>query len=134
MSSERRSWNMGRVRGKDTTPELVVRRLAHRLGLRFRLHASNLPGRPDLVLPKYKVAIFVHGCFWHRHEGCRRTTIPATRREFWLTKFSDTVKRDRRNETALQDLGWNVLVVWECEVKKLDELATRLEQLTTSMK
>lgn len=113
----RRSANMSKVRGKDTGPELRVRSLAHRMGLRFRLHREDLPGTPDLVFPRHRLAVFVHGCFWHRHEGCRRATTPGTRREFWSTKFAATVERDARQTKALEDLGWRVLVVWECELK-----------------
>lgn len=108
---------MARVRGKDTGPEMKVRRAAHAMGLRFRLHRKDLPGRPDLVFPKYKLAVFVHGCFWHRHAGCRRATMPATRADFWQAKFDATMTRDIRQVEALQALGWQVLVFWECELK-----------------
>lgn len=113
----RRSANMAKVKGKDTGPELRVRRLAHRLGLRFRLHRKDLPGRPDLVFPRHGLAVFVHGCFWHRHDGCRRSTVPATRTGFWEAKFAATIDRDARQIRALHDLGWRVLVIWECELK-----------------
>lgn len=122
----RRSANMARVRGKDTGPELRVRRAAHRLGLRFRLHRKDLPGKPDLVLPKYRLAVFVHGCFWHRHEGCRRATMPASRTEFWTAKFAATISRDRRQIAELQALGWRAVVIWECELKDDLELETVL--------
>lgn len=117
LTSERRSWNMSRIKGHDTGPELRLRSLLHRAGFRFRLHAKKLPGRPDIVLPKYQGAIFVHGCFWHRHPGCRNTTTPSTRREFWQEKFDDNVSRDTRNRAALEAAGWTVLTVWECELK-----------------
>lgn len=113
----RRSANMAKVRGKDTGPELRVRTVAHRMGLRFRLHRKDLPGKPDLVFPKHRLAVFVHGCFWHRHEGCRRATTPSTRREFWEAKFAATVERDARQTAALESAGWRVLVLWECELK-----------------
>lgn len=113
----RRSANMAKVRGKDTGPELRVRTIAHRMGLRFRLHRKDLPGKPDLVFPKHRLAVFVHGCFWHRHEGCRRATMPSTRREFWEAKFAATVERDARQTAALESAGWRVLVLWECELK-----------------
>ena len=113
----RRSANMAKVRGKNTGPELLVRRIAHAMGLRFRLHRSDLPGSPDLVLPRHKLVVFVHGCFWHRHEGCRRASVPATRQEFWDGKFAATVERDRRNLTVLEQSGWKVLTLWECELK-----------------
>ena len=108
---------MARVRGKDTAPELRVRRIAHRMGLRFRLHRRDLPGTPDLVFPKHRLAVFVHGCFWHRHPGCGRASTPSTRPEFWQAKFDGNVERDRRRQAELIALGWTVLVLWECELK-----------------
>ncbi len=117
LTSERRSWNMSRIRGRDTAPEMLLRSLLHRAGFRFRLHAKQLPGRPDVVLPRYRTAIFVHGCFWHRHPGCRNATSPTTRREFWQEKFEGNVSRDARNRAALEAAGWTVLTVWECELK-----------------
>ncbi|PXW64642.1 T/G mismatch-specific endonuclease [Chelatococcus asaccharovorans] len=117
LTSERRSWNMSRIRGRDTGPELVLRSLLHRAGFRFRLHAKQLPGRPDIILPRYRTAIFVHGCFWHRHPGCRNATTPSTRREFWQAKFDGNVSRDARNQAELEAAGWTVLTVWECELK-----------------
>ena len=110
-----RSALMARVRGKDTTPELAVRRAAHKLGYRFRLHRRDLPGTPDMVLPRLRLAVFIHGCFWHRHQGCKRCTSPKTRVEFWDAKFAANQQRDRRNEHLLRELGWRVEVVWECE-------------------
>lgn len=126
LTSERRSWNMSRIRGRDTRPELRLRSLLHRAGFRFRLHAKQLPGRPDVVLPKYRTVIFVHGCFWHRHPGCRNATIPSTRREFWQEKFDSNVSRDARNQAALEAAGWTVLTVWECELKADAESIIRL--------
>lgn len=117
LTSERRSWNMSRIRGQDTGPELVLRSLLHRAGFRFRLHAKQLPGRPDIILPRYRTAIFVHGCFWHRHPGCRNATTPSTRREFWQAKFDGNISRDARNQAELEAAGWTVLTVWECELK-----------------
>ena len=111
----KRSALMRRIRGKDTTPERTVRRMSHSLGYRFRLHRRNLPGTPDLTFPRLRKVIFVHGCFWHRHTGCRRTTTPKTRVEYWRKKFEQNVERDRRNVATLHALGWEVLVVWECE-------------------
>lgn len=113
---ERRSRNMARVRGKNTGPEMRVRRIAHRMGLRFRLHRADLPGKPDLVLPRHHVAVFVHGCFWHRHTNCRRASMPRTREDFWRAKFDATVARDQRQKSALIELGWTVVVLWECEL------------------
>lgn len=116
ISKERRSWNMSRIRGKDTKPEILLRSHLHQAGYRFRLHVPNLPGKPDIVLPKYKTVIFVHGCFWHRHEGCSNSTMPKTRIEFWTEKFHRTVERDQQKKSELELLGWQVLIVWECEL------------------
>ncbi|MAO93618.1 MAG: very short patch repair endonuclease [Rhodospirillaceae bacterium] len=116
ISKEHRSWNMSRIRGKDTKLEVLLRSLLHRRGFRFRLHAPGLPGKPDIVLPKYRTVIFVHGCFWHRHEGCSNATMPKTRTEFWTEKFHRTVERDARKKTELEALGWQILTVWECEL------------------
>jgi DNA mismatch endonuclease (patch repair protein) len=131
ISRERRSWNMSRIRGKDTGPELRLRSLLHRAGYRFRLHDKTLPGKPDLVLKKHKTAIFVHGCFWHRHPGCRNATSPSTRPDFWQAKFEGTVERDRRAGETLHELGWRVLTVWECELESdaAGALKRVLEQL-----
>ena len=112
----KRSYNMSRIKGKNTTPELMVRRSLWARGYRYRLHAKHLPGKPDIILQRYNAVIFVHGCFWHRH-GCPATTTPATRREFWLGKFDDNVARDRRNVQMLVRMGWRVLVIWECSVR-----------------
>ena len=117
ISEAHRSWNMSRIKGRNTGPELRLRSLLHRAGFRFRLHVKDLPGKPDIVLPKYRTAIFVHGCFWHRHEGCRNATTPSTRAEFWQEKFDGNVKRDRRNREALKTAGWAVITVWECDLK-----------------
>lgn len=119
---------MRRVRGKDTTPEKVVRSLLHRLGFRFRLHRADLPGNPDIVLPKYGAVVFVHGCFWHRHVGCPRASTPASRQEYWLPKFRRTVERDKEKHQLLRNAGWNVIVVWECELRDIAQLAARLSK------
>ena len=116
-----RSWNMSRIRGRDTKPETRLRSLLHRAGFRFRLHVRGLPGRPDIVLPKHKSVIMVQGCFWHRHPGCRNATTPTTRREFWQAKFDTTVERDQHVEQQLAALKWRVLTVWECEIEKQAE-------------
>src|SRR5258708_32844360 len=113
-----RSRMMAGIRGKDTKPELVLRHALHRMGLRYRLHVTGLPGRPDMALPKHRAVIEGKGCFWHRHEGCRFCTAPASNKRFWKTKFDETVKRDKRNLTALRKLGWRVAIVWECSVKE----------------
>lgn len=117
IDSKRRSEIMSRIRAKNTTPEMAVRRVAHRLGFRFRLHVRQLPGSPDLVFPSRKVAIFVHGCFWHRHAGCKSCFTPKTRTEFWENKFARNVSRDKEKATALTALGWKVITIWECETK-----------------
>ena len=108
---------MAGIRGKDTRPELSLRKALHALGFRYRLHEKRLPGRPDLVFPKHHAACFVHGCFWHRHPGCRYTTFPATRPDFWNAKFADNVARDERNRNQLIHAGWRVAVVWECSLR-----------------
>lgn len=113
-----RSRMMSGIRGKDTKPELVLRKAMHALGLRYRLHRKDLPGKPDIVFPRRKAAIFVHGCFWHRHEGCRFATTPATRPDFWNDKFASNIERDRRNAEQLIAHGWRVVTVWECALKK----------------
>lgn len=120
-----RSRMMSSIKGGDTKPELLVRRYLHAAGLRFRLHDASLPGRPDIVLPRYRAAVFVHGCFWHRHSGCRYATTPSNRREFWAAKFASNVRRDERVTQALIDAGWTVLTIWECECsdpERLDRL------------
>ena len=106
---------MSRVRSRNTTPELRVRRATHSLGLRFRLHRNDLPGKPDLVFPRWKVAVFVHGCFWHRHEGCKKATSPKSRENYWQPKFKGNVERDRRAVSELEALGWRTLTIWQCE-------------------
>ncbi len=118
VSPEIRHKIMSRIRSKDTAPELAVRKWLHAHGYRFRLHRKDLPGCPDIVLPKWKTAIFVHGCFWHRHPGCGRSTTPETNVEFWEKKFAANVERDTTSIKALGELGWKVIVVWECEVRK----------------
>ena len=107
---------MSRVRSKDTKPELIVRSLLHRSGLRFSLRCGHLPGRPDIVMPKHNTVIFVHGCFWHRHKECKSATMPKTNTSFWKDKFKANTSRDRRNQRALRKLGWRVIVLWECKI------------------
>ena len=117
-----RSRMMSGIRGKHTKPELVVRRFLHRAGFRFRLHDGRLPGRPDLVLPRHRAVVNVHGCFWHRHPGCRFAYMPATNREFWREKLEGNAARDRLNEKVLRARGWRVFTVWECEARELRRL------------
>lgn len=120
---------MSRIRGKDTRPEIAVRSLLHRMGLRFRLHRRDLPGSPDIVLPGRRTVVFVHGCFWHRHEGCSGASVPKTRIEFWEAKFARNVERDARNRRDLKRLGWRSVVVWECELKDMAKRERRLARL-----
>ena len=117
---------MSRIRGKDTAPERTVRSLLHRSGFRFSLRRTDLPGKPDIVLPRFHTIVFVHGCFWHRHEGCPNAVLPKTRADFWLEKLSGNVDRDQRIEDKLKKMGWRVLVVWECELADESALARRL--------
>jgi DNA mismatch endonuclease (patch repair protein) len=127
-SPEKRSDIMRRVRSTDTTPERKVRSLLHKLGYRFRIHRLDLPGKPDIVLPRRRTVFFVHGCFWHRHQDCPHTTTPASRREYWIPKFRRTVDRDRKNQEQLRQLGWNVIIVWECETMNCAKLSNRIEE------
>lgn len=126
-----RSYNMSQIKGKDTKPELLVRQFLHAQGLRYRLHDKKLPGKPDLVLPKYKIIIFVHGCFWHKHEGCRYFVVPKTRTEFWLNKIGKNVINDERQQAELTAAGWKVLTVWECELKPAVRERTLMELFST---
>ena len=117
---------MSRICSKNTKPELLVRSFLHRLGFRFRLHRKDLPGKPDIVLPKHKTVIEVRGCFWHRHQGCKDASTPKTNTEFWETKFLNTVNRDKNNIEQLKKLGWNTIVVWECETVDINRLTNKL--------
>ncbi len=109
---------MSAIKSKNTKPEIVVRKILHSMGYRFRLHGKDLPGSPDIILPKYKTVIFVHGCFWHRHENCKYASTPKTRTKFWESKFGSNIKRDKINQKNLIKLGWKIIIVWECELKK----------------
>ncbi|WP_074826657.1 very short patch repair endonuclease [Paracoccus sanguinis] len=131
VDQQTRSRMMSGIRGKNTKPELALRRALHARGFRFRLHSGKVHGRPDLVLPKHRAVVFVHGCFWHRHKGCRYATVPATRPEFWRAKFDANVARDRTVRTTLLDGGWRVATVWECALRKLDQVAASAELLST---
>lgn len=128
LTPEARSRLMARIRGKNTRPELAVRSLAHRLGYRFRLHRRDLPGTPDLVFPGRRKVVFVHGCFWHRHSGCKRAAMPTDRQTYWQAKFDGNVERDIRKEIQLMAAGWEVLVIWECEIRNVEDVAPRLRE------
>jgi DNA mismatch endonuclease (patch repair protein) len=128
LSKTRRSWNMSRIRSKHTQPERIVRSLLHRMGFRFRLHRRDLPGCPDIVLPRYRSVVLVHGCFWHRHKGCKYAYSPKSRTRFWLRKFQENVARDRLCRSRLGRLRWRPLVVWECELENPARLAARLRR------
>ncbi len=130
--ADRRSNNMRRIRSKDTAPELVVRRMVHSLGFRFRLHSKDLPGRPDLVFARLKSVILVHGCFWHSHPGCKETHVPKTRQEYWRPKLEGNRTRDAANKAKLKRLGWRVLVVWECETKHEVRLQAKVKRFLSA--
>ena len=125
-TKSKRSEVMSRIKGRNTKPELAVRSLLHRMGYRFRLHRADLPGKPDIVLPRYQTVIFVHGCFWHRHKGCRFAYTPKTRMDFWLKKLESNVIRDIHVKSDLELLGWRVIIVWECELRDLSLLSRRI--------
>lgn len=129
ISKEHRSWNMSRIRDRDSKPEMVVRSLLHRLGYRFRLHRTDLPGKPDIVIPKYRTVLFVHGCFWHRHPGCRYAYMPKSRIDFWQNKFARNVERDLEVQEELRKLNWAIVIIWECQTKNLDTLSVVLESI-----
>lgn len=129
ISPEARSALMRAVRGKNTTPELAVRRIAHRLGARYRLHRKDLPGTPDLVFTSRRLCIFVNGCFWHRHEGCRLATMPSSNVRFWREKFLRNVKRDNENLDQLKEAGWRVETIWQCETRDVSALEQRLRDI-----
>lgn len=130
ITPEHRSWNMSRIKGKDTKIEVKVRSWLFSKGFRFRKNDRRYPGTPDIVLPKYKTVIFINGCFWHRHEGCRYATTPKTRTEFWMNKFEKNVENDRMHKEELETMGWRVITLWECELKKnsFEDTMNRLEQ------
>ena len=123
-SKETRSFNMSRIKGKNTKPEILVRKYLFSQGLRYRLYSKKLPGRPDIVLQKYHTVIFIHGCFWHGHEGCRYFVVPKTRTEWWLNKINTNRENDRKNCELLKEMKWNVITVWECSLKKKKKEST----------
>ena len=128
ISKEHRSWNMSRIKSGNTKPEIVVRSLLHKLGYRFRLHRKDLPGKPDIVLPRYNSVVFVHGCFWHRHTGCKNATVPKTKNIFWREKFKGNIERDIKVQEELQSMGWKILIIWECELSDLDKVKRFLKE------
>lgn len=128
-----RSYNMSRIRSSNTKPELLVRKFLFAHGFRYRLHVKDLPGKPDIVLPKYKTVIFVNGCFWHGHKGCRYFVLPKTRTEWWLQKIKGTMLRDKMAEIKLNVMGWSVITLWECQLKKAN-ITTTLADLLTQIK
>jgi DNA mismatch endonuclease, patch repair protein len=132
ISRVRRSKNMRRIRSKDTKPEMVVRSLAHRLGYRFRLHRKDLPGHPDIVFPKLRRVIFVHGCFWHQHRYCIDGRLPSSRQGYWVPKLRANTERDKKHLAKLRRVGWRVLVIWDCETTDVQALASRLQQFLIS--
>ena len=118
-NKQTRSFNMSRIKSKDTKPEIIVRRFLHQNGFRFKLHSEKLPGKPDIVLPKYKTIIFIHGCFWHGHKNCKYFVVPKTRTEWWLNKINKNIVNDKKNITELRKLGWRIIQIWECNIKPL---------------
>ena len=124
--SEQRSRNMSAIKSKNTKPEIAVRKVLHSMGYRFRLHSKDLPGSPDIVLPKYKTVIFVHGCFWHRHENCKYATTPKTREEFWNNKFRSNIERDLEIHEKIKNFNWRSVVIWECETKNMENLRDKI--------
>ena len=130
VDTETRSRMMSGIRGKNTRPEVTLRKGLHARGFRYRLHPKTMIGRPDLVLPKYRVAVFVHGCFWHRHQGCRFTSTPATRTEFWLAKFATNIRRDQTVIKELSESGWRIATVWECAIKKQTRAGRSIDLLS----
>ena len=127
LTPSKRSWNMSRIRGKDTKIEVKVRQYLFSQGFRYRKNVTDMPGKPDIVLPRYRTVIFIHGCYWHRHEGCKNCSIPGTNQEFWLQKFQKNVENDLKHKTQLETAGWKVLILWECQIEKdFDSLMEKL--------
>ena len=120
-SPEKRSQVMSRIRSKDTKPEKIIRSILHKLGFRFRINRKDLPGKPDIVLPKYRTVIFVHGCFWHQHEGCKIASKPKSSSEYWKVKFTKNIERDKKNQEKLKLMGYRVIIIWECEAKVIQK-------------
>ena len=124
-----RSRLMAKIKGKNTRPEIAVRSLLHRAGYRFRIHVASLPGKPDIVLPKYRTVLFVHGCFWHRHKGCKIASMPKSHRKFWAEKFLRNMANDKRHRRQLRRLGWKVVTVWECQLRWPEKVIRRVERV-----
>nr|WP_315415169.1 very short patch repair endonuclease [uncultured Pseudomonas sp.] len=129
VTPEQRSRNMSKIKDKNTKPEMIVRSMCHELGLRYRLHRKDLPGTPDLVFPKRRLCLFVHGCFWHRHPGCKYAYTPKSRLDFWLPKLAKNVERDINAQRALEVSGWRVSIIWECQTKNRDTLRTEIQKM-----
>lgn len=127
ITPERRSWNMSQVRSRDTKPEIAFRKAVWAKGYRYRICVKNLPGKPDLVFRRYKTAVFINGCFWHQHTGCKKAALPKTNQEFWKKKLQDNVERDKRNYLKLEVLGYHVMVIWECETKNINDCLQKFE-------
>ena len=128
-SPEKRSQVMSRIRSKDTKPEKIIRSILHKLGFRFRINRKDLPGKPDIVLPKYRTVIFVHGCFWHQHEGCKIASKPKSNSEYWKTKFTKNIERDKKNQEELKLMGYRVIIIWECEAKVIQKSPEKLKSM-----
>lgn len=129
VTPEQRSRNMSKIKGKNTKPEMIVRSMCHELGLRYRLHRKDLPGTPDLVFPKRRLCLFVHGCFWHRHPGCKYSYTPKSRLDYWLPKLAKNVERDMKAKRALEISGWRVSIIWECQTKNRDILRAEIQKM-----
>lgn len=134
ISAEKRSWNMSHIRSKDTVPEEIVRKYMFSKGFRYRKNDSRLPGKPDIVLPKYKTVIFINGCFWHRHKDCKNSVMPKTNTAFWEEKLNRNVARDRNNYQKLENLGWKIIVIWECQLENRKLLNGELEKIVLLIK
>lgn len=128
INKEKRSWNMSRITSKNTKPEIIVRSALHKAGFRFRLHGKDLPGAPDIVLPKYKTVVFVHGCYWHVHKGCKRSNLPKSNLLYWTVKFEKNIQRDKKLKKELKKMGYNVYVIWECQTKKIESIISRIKK------
>ena len=129
LTKEQRSENMRRIRSKDTKPEKAIRSLVHSMGFRYRLHCPSLPGKPDIVLSKYKTIIFCHGCFWHQHKNCKRASVPKTNTDYWIPKLKKNVVRFKKVKLGLKKMGWNVVVIWECETNDANKLSKNISKV-----